>query len=404
MRYNGGGARAGREGAIRETEIHPLLDPKRQEMARRYEREKRLAGLAGTAVSLAALLVFYFAGLSRDTAQVAAGGSIVWTFLAYTAVFLAWMTLIGLPAAFYGGYVLEHKWSFSTENVKGWLADQAKSFAVGLVMAWIVLALLLWIIARFPVWWWLVAGLAMALVGVVTATLFPVVVAPIFHRYTPIDDKELADALRAILAREGLKSGGFFKEDMSRRTRKENAFLAGLGKTRRVVLGDTLIEHMSVPEIVSVIAHEVGHYRYKHIWKGVAAGTLQQLAVFFLLSVVMRALFPAFPGTPREVLTVLPVMLIIGGAASGFVMGPIGNALSRHFEKQADLYAIAHIEDRRAFATALAGLADRNLGNAYPAWWVKMLFYTHPPVGERLSYVGDGRGPGEGATSPPGPA
>jgi STE24 endopeptidase len=390
-------------GPIREIKIHPLLDPKRQEMARRYENEKRLAGLAGTAASLAALLVFYFAGLSRDLARVAAGRSIVWTFLVYTALFLAWMTVVGLPAGFYGGYVLEHKWNFSTENVRGWLVDQAKSFAVGLVMAWIVLALLLWIIARFPLWWWLVAGLAMALVGVVMATLFPVVVAPIFHRYTPVEDKELADALRAILAREGLKSGGFFKEDMSRRTRKENAFLAGLGKTRRVVLGDTLMQHMSVPEIVSVIAHEVGHYRHKHIWKGVAAGTVQQLAVFFLLSVVMRAVFPGFPGSTREVLTVLPVMLLIGGAVSAFVMGPIGNALSRHFEKQADLYALGHVEDRHAFATALAGLADRNLGNAYPSWWVKLLFYSHPPIGERLSYIGDGRDRGEGTISRPGP-
>jgi STE24 endopeptidase len=376
-----------KRGPISQTKIHPLLDPKRQEMARRYEKQKRLVGLAGTAVSLAALLVFYFSRLSRDLAQVAPGRSVVWTFLVYAAAFLAWMTVIGLPVGFYGGYVLEHKWNLSTENVKGWLADQAKSFAVGLVMAWIVLALLLWIIARFPLWWWLVAGLAMAMVGVVMATLFPVVIAPIFHRYTPIEDKDLTDALRGILAREGLESGGFFKEDMSRRTRKENAFLAGLGKTRRVVLGDTIMQHMSVPEIVSVIAHEVGHYRYKHIWKGVAAGTLQQLAVFFLLSVVMRALFPDFPGSTREVLTVLPVMLIIGGAASGFVFGPLMNALSRHFEKQADLYAIGHIKDRRAFATALAGLADRNLGNAYPAWWVKVLFYTHPPIGERLSYI-----------------
>jgi len=393
------GACSGKEGHTSEIKIHPLLDPKRQEMAKRYEKEKRLVGLAGTAMSLAGLLVFYVSGLSRDLALIAAGRSIAWTFLIYTAVFLAWMTVIGLPSGFYGGYVLEHKWSFSTENVGGWLADQAKSFAVGLVMAWIVLALLLWIMARFPVWWWLVAGLAMAAVSVAAATLFPVVVAPIFHRYTPIEDKKLADALRGILAQEGLKSGGFFREDMSRRTRKENAFLAGLGRTRRVVLGDTLIQHMSVPEIVSIIAHEVGHYRHKHIWKGVAAGTLQQMAVFLLLGVVMRALFSGFPGSPRDVLRVLPVMLIIGGAVSGIVLGPIGNAVSRHFEKQADLYAVRHIEDRHAFATALAGLADRNLGNAYPAWWVKLLFYGHPPIGERLSYVGAGRC--QGAETPP---
>jgi STE24 endopeptidase len=367
--------------------IHPLLDEKRQALAKRYENESRLLGLAGSALTLVLLVAFYATGLSARLAHLWHGGPMVWPFLAYTACFLAWLTIPSLPLGFYRGYIREHKWNFSTQRVKGWLSDQAKSFAVGLIMAWLVLALLLWIMARFPRTWWLIAGLAMALVSVVMATLFPVVILPIFHRYTPIEDKELTAALEEILAREGLKSGGFFQEDMSRRTRKENAFLAGLGKTRRVVLGDNLVKQMTVPEIVSVIGHEVGHYKHKHIWKGLAVGTLDELAIFFLLSIVMRAGFPGFPGSSREVLAVLPLMLIIGGAASSLVFGPAGNALSRHFEKQADLYAVEQVRDTQAFLTALAGLANRNLGNAYPAWWVKVLFYTHPPFGERLQYI-----------------
>ena len=372
--------------------IHPLLDEKRQALARRYENESRLLGLAGSALTLVLLVAFYATGLSARLAHLWRGGPMVWPFLAYTACFLAWLTIPSLPLGFYRGYIREHKWNFSTQRVKGWLSDQAKSFAVGLIMAWLVLALLLWIMARFPRTWWLIAGLAMALVSVVMATLFPVVILPIFHRYTPIEDKELTAALEEILAREGLKSGGFFQEDMSRRTRKENAFLAGLGKTRRVVLGDNLVKQMTVPEIVSVIGHEVGHYKHKHIWKGLAVGTLDELAIFFLLSIVMRAGFPGFAGSSREVLAVLPLMLIIGGAASSLVFGPAGNALSRHFEKQADLYAVEQVRDTQAFLTALAGLANRNLGNAYPAWWVKVLFYTHPPFGERLQYIDEREG------------
>jgi STE24 endopeptidase len=372
--------------------LHPLLDRQRQALARRYERENRWLGLAGSALSLAALLIFYFSGLSSILARLWVGTSVVWAFLAYTACFLAWLTLFVFPLSYYSGYVHEHKWSFSTQDLKDWLADQAKSYAVGLILAWLVLAILLGIIARFPRSWWLIAGLAMTLVSVVMATLFPVVILPIFHRYTPVENKELTDALEEILAREGLKSSGFFQEDMSRRTRKENGFLAGLGKTRRVVLGDNLVRHMTVPQIVSVIAHEVGHYRHKHIWKGVVAGTLEQLAVFYFLSAVMRVAFPVFPGSSREVLTVLPVMAIVGGAASTLLFWPAGKALTRHFEKQADLYTVSLIKDRQAFLTALAGLADRNLGNAYPAWWVKVLYYTHPPVGERLDYIGRARG------------
>lgn len=367
--------------------MHPLLDERRQALARRYERDKRRLGLAGSALSLAALLAFYFSGLSSRLARLWGELPIVWAFLLYAACFLAWLTIFGLPLSYCSGYVHEHKWGFSTQSIKGWLSDQAKSFAVGLVMVWIVLAILLGVMARFPRSWWLIAGLAMAVVSVATATLFPVIILPIFHRYTPIENQELTGALEEILAREGLKSSGFFQEDMSRRTRKENAFLAGLGKTRRVVLGDNLIQHMTVPEIVSVIGHEVGHYRHRHIWKGVLVETLEQLAVFYFLSVVMRALSPGFPASVSQVLTALPLMLMIGVAASGFAFGPLSNALLRRFEKQADMYAVSHVRDRRAFLTALAGLADRNLGNAYPAWWVKILYSTHPPIGERLEYI-----------------
>jgi STE24 endopeptidase len=362
--------------------MHPLLDPEKQALARRYERERRLLGLAGMAWSFALLLTFYYSGISG---RLAFRSSFAGAFLIYGAVFLTWMTILSLPLAFCAGYVREHKWGFSTQTPAGWMVDQVKGFGVGLVLGWLGLALLLFVMARFGAWWWLVAGLGMAFVAVVMSTLAPVVIFPIFHRYKPITDETLTRPLAEILAREGLKSGGFFEEDMSRRTRKENAFLAGLGRTRRVVLGDTLVKNMSVPEIVGVIGHEVGHYRLRHIWKGIAAGTAEQVVAFFLLDTAMRAAFPAsFLASPRANLALVPMMAAIGGAIAGAVFGPLGNAVSRHFEKQADLYAVIHVPDGRAFITALAGLANRNLGNAYPARWVKILYYSHPPIGERL--------------------
>ncbi len=365
--------------------MHPLLDPHKQELAKRYEKEKRLFGLAGSALSLVLLLAFYLTGLGRRLAFLWPDRPFVWAFLVYAAGFLAWLTLLGLPLAYYGGYRHEHKWNFSTQSIKSWLSDQAKSFAVGLVLGSAVLALLLGIMARFPAGWWFVAGAAMALVSVIMATLFPVIILPIFHRYTPIEDKDLTGSLAEILTQEGLKSGGFYQEDMSRRTKKENAFLAGLGRTRRVVLGDNLVRNMSVPEITSIIAHEVGHYRFRHIWKSIGIGTVEQLAVFFLLDKAMRALFHGFPGGVRENLALVPIMAVVGGALAGFLFGPLGNALSRHFEAQADGYVLTHVKDSHAFVTALAGLANRNLANAYPAWWVKILYYSHPPIGERLA-------------------
>ncbi len=375
--------------------IHPLLNKESQKKARKYEREKRFLGLAGLVTSLIFLLLFYFSGASQNLANLEVGPSFIWTFLVYVAVLSLSMTIFGFPLAFYSGYVHEHKWNFSNQTVKSWLWEQVKSFLVSLVIFILLLGLLLWIMAAVPHWWWLFAAGAMALVSVVFGTLFPVLIAPIFNKYTPIDDRELTGALEKILSREGLKNSGFFKEDMSRQTKKENAFLAGMGKTRRVVLGDNLLMNMSVPQIESIIAHEVGHYRHHHLIKNILIGTAQQVVVFLILQVSLKALFPQFLSSNSWNLALIPMIAIFIGALTGIFFGPLNNAISRGFEKQADRYALENTGDKRSFLTALAGLADRNLSNAYPQWWVKILYYSHPPIGERLE-MADKFHPSEG--------
>jgi len=365
--------------------IHPLLDKEKQLQAKRYEKEKRLLGLASMALSLVILLGFYFSGLSAWFANLQIGNSIIWTFLLYVLSFQMISAFFGFPLSFYSSYVHEHRWNFSNHTVKSWLWEQIKGFLVGLILMLVLLGLLFWIMAVYAQSWWLIAGLAFAFVSVVLATIFPVVILPIFNKYTPVENKELTDTLERILSEGGLKSSGFFKEDMSRQTKKENAFLAGLGKTRRVVLGDNLMENMSVPEIESIIAHEVGHYKNRHIWKNLVIGTLEGVVAFFILNLAMRSIFPQFLSSTSWNLTLYPVFVIMAGGISVFLFSPFSNALSRYFEKNADRYALESIQDKKAFMTAMAGLADRNLSNAYPEWWVKLLYYSHPPVGERLA-------------------
>ncbi|MFH1852775.1 MAG: M48 family metallopeptidase [Candidatus Neomarinimicrobiota bacterium] len=365
--------------------VHPLLDREKQQQARRYEQEKRILGLTDSLISLALLLAVYFSGFSHRLAHLAPEQPVVAAFLIYIVVLIIIFTLAELPLGYFSGYVRERHWGFSNQTPGAWLVDQVKALGLSLVLAPLLLGLLFWIMAVAPIWWWLYTGLATALVGVVFTTIFPVLILPIFNKYTPIDDDELTGRLERILLQAGLKSSGFFMEDLSRRTKKENAFLAGLGRTRRVVLSDNLLRNMSMAEIEVVIAHEVGHYRYRHIWKNLFVGTLQQLIVFFLLDWLMRTLFSAFPGPTRWNLTLFPVFVLLMGAISGFLFGPLGNALSRHFERQADRSALELVPDRRSFLAAMAGLANRNLSNAYPARWIKWLYYSHPPIGERLA-------------------
>jgi len=365
--------------------MHPLLDRAKQVQAQLYEKEKRWLGLAGAVLSLLILLAFYYCGLSAWLANFPIGNSVIWNFLLYMVSLYAVSILLGLPLAFYTSYIHEHQWNFSNHTVKTWTWEKAKSFLVGLFLMILLLGLLFWIMALTPRYWWLITGLAMSIASVIFATLLPIVILPIFNKYTPIQNKELIDALGKILSEAGLKSGGFFMEDMSRQTKKENAFLAGLGKTRRVILADNLMKNMSVPEIESIIAHEVGHYKHKHIWKNIALGTLQQLIVFYVLNRAMTWIFPQFLTSTKWNLTLFPFFIILMAVISTFLFGPLGQALSRYFEREADRISLEMIEDKKAFLTAISGLADRNLLNAYPKWWVKLLYYSHPPIGDRLA-------------------
>jgi STE24 endopeptidase len=147
------------------------------------------------------------------------------------------------------------------------------------------------------------------------------------------------------------------------------------------------MNQMTIPEIESIMAHEVGHHKHRHIWKYICLGTFEQIIVFYLLNIAMKSFFPDFLSAARSNLALLPWLAILLGGISGILFGPLGNGISRYFERQADHYALESISDKRAFLTALAGLANRNLLNAYPARWVKWLYYSHPPIGERLEYA-----------------
>ena len=370
---------------MKHIETHPFLDKKKQVKAKTYENEKRKISIVGSLLSLIFILLFYFSGLSGYLANI--NLSFIYVFLIYITLFHVISTIIGLPLGYYSSYVHEHKWGFSNYTNKTWIVDQLKSFAVSLILLPILLGLFFWVLWKFPETWWLVAATITTLVSIVFVTLFPVVILPIFNKYDTIEDEELTSQLSEILHKAGLQSSGFFRQDMSRQTKKENAFLAGMGKTRRVVIADNLLEHMSLSEIKSVIAHEVGHYRYSHLPKNILIGTIQQLIIFYLLNIIMKTLYPEFLTSNINNLTLFPMFSLIMSLLSSLLFGPLNNMISRYFERQADRTSLELYPDKNSFQKAMAGLANRNLSNAYPEWWVKLLYYSHPPIGERLSFA-----------------
>ncbi len=370
---------------MKHIEIHPFLDEEKQVKAKTYENEKRKIGIVGSLLSLVFILLFYFSGLSDYLSNI--NLSFIYVFLIYVTIFHVLSTIIGLPLGYYSSYVHEHKWGFSNYTNKTWLLDQLKSFAVSLILLPILLGLFFWVLWKFPDTWWLVAATVTTLVSIVFVTLFPVVILPIFNKYDPIEDEKLTNQLSDILHKAGLKPSGFFRQDMSRQTKKENAFLAGMGKTRRVVIADNLLENMSLSEIKSVIAHEVGHYHFSHLPKNILIGTIQQLIIFYLLNIIMKILYPEFLTSNTNNLSLFPMFSLIMSLLSSLLFGPLNNMISRYFERQADRTSLELYPDKDSFQKAMAGLANRNLSNAYPEWWVKLLYYSHPPIGERLSFA-----------------
>ncbi len=363
-------------------EIHPLLDPGKQRLARNYETRKRKLSLIRQLSTFCLMLVFIL-WVSTPLIEVLPQSPAL-RFLCFIWI----LTLFTLPSdlvfSYISSYRTEHAFGFSNQDRKQFFTDEAKDVALSLVIN-PLLALILFLAFRLsPESWWIWAAAAMVLVSGVFATLYPVLILPLFNKYTPVEDEALKERLGRILHDAGLKIKGFYLQDMSRQTKKENAFLGGMGRTRRVVLSDNIIRNMKLDELETVIAHEVGHYKHKHIFRNIFFGALFQLLVFFLTHQVMLRIYPNYLTTFNSMLAAFPLFLLCFGLLNTLIVSPLANALSRYHERQADRYALNATGNAEAFRRSMAGLANRNLSNAYPRPFIKYFYYSHPPAGERL--------------------
>ena len=365
-------------------EIHPLLDREKQEKAKVYEWTNRKIGLWSMLLTGVFNLLFYFSGFSHRIASASIFSSVIFVFIFYMLIYAGIQEIITLPISYLSGFVIEKKYGFSNQTGGEWFKEHGKSFLVSLIISILIFGALIYIFEKFDDLWWLAASLFMVFFSVIMSMVFPVWIMPIFHKYEPVEDDELKKSLRDILEKGGLKIKGFFREDTSKTTTKENAMLAGLGKTKRVILTDNIINNMEPDEIRAVLAHEVGHYRRAHMPKMIFTGLFFNLFSFYLLHLVFTALFPDFLTGVRANIALLPMFLMFLSLIDLVLLKILQNALVRRFENQADYEALRLSEDPDAFKRAMAGLANRNLSNAYPDLWVKLIYYSHPPVGERL--------------------
>jgi STE24 endopeptidase len=234
--------------------------------------------------------------------------------------------------------------------------------------------------------WWLWAAAGMLLFTVLLSNLAPILIMPLFNKYVPLGEehKELAERLLDLARRANTKVKGVFKFDMSKRTKAANAALTGIGNTRRIVLGDTLINEFSTDEIETVLAHELGHHVHRDIPFLIAFGTLSTTLSLYLASLALNWAIDTFGFTSPADVAAFPALGLILGAY-GLITMPIENAVSRWRERMADDYALQSTGKSAAFASAFTRLANQNLGEVDPEKWVVFMFYSHPPLGERIA-------------------
>ena len=376
--------------------MQTTLDPERQKQAKEYARIRRRLWLVDTAFSTVYALDWLFFGWSvfvREwlTTLVTGNWSLTtgsdWLIIAlYIAIFGGVYSLLTMPLGYYSGFVLPHRFGQSNQSLKDWILDRIKGLAIGAPLGLLMLELLYIALRLTGELWWLYAAGGLLLFNVILSNLAPVLIMPLFNKYVPLGDehKDLEERLLNLAKRANTKVQGVFKFDMSKRTKAANAALTGIGNTRRIILGDTLISEFTPDEIETVLAHELGHHVHKDIPFLIISGTLLVTIGLFIASQALNYAVNFFSFASAADVAAFPALSLILGAY-GLLTQPLENALSRWRENMADDYALSSTGKHEAFASAFTRLANQNLGEIDPEKWVVFMFYSHPPLGERIA-------------------
>jgi STE24 endopeptidase len=308
----------------------------------------------------------------------------------FTIVITLLDLLASLPLSFYSGYILEHRFELSNQTKRAWLIAQAKGLLLAIPFATLIANVMLEIIERWPKRWWMITTALALPFTVLLSQLAPVLIAPLFNRYEPLKNRALAERLKTLAADSGINVANVMQMDMSKQTKKANAFFAGMGRTRRIVLADTLLEQFTDDEIQVIVAHEIAHQAHHDLWRFVALGTVFTAALSFAVDRIAGQIIARFGrrlGISRmSDVTVLPLLSWLLSLI-GLLLAPVQNGYSRMVERRADQYALELTNDASSFRSAMRRLGDLNLSDPNPSMFVKYALYSHPPIAERIAHA-----------------
>lgn len=304
--------------------------------------------------------------------------------IVYILSFISINYILGLPFDLYKTFNLDRRYGFSTIDVKTYIVDQIKGAVMFLLFGSMLIWLLAWIIGSFENWW-IYGFVAVFIVILFINMIYPTLIAPIFNKFTILEDDELKEAIENLLEKAGLKSSGVFTIDASKRDKRLNAYFGGLGKSKRVVLYDTLVKKLTKNELLAVLGHELGHFKHKDIVKNIFASGFMMFVMFFVFGNLPQTIFDGI-GVEKSPHMILILFLLLSPVLS-FIMMPLFGLLSRHNEFRADEYG-SEVGGKEELANALMKLVDENKSFPLSHPLTVAFYHTHPSVIERLEKLG----------------
>lgn len=368
-------------------EFEGTVDPATLARISDYTIEQSRFGLIETVADAAILLLFLFGGLlaAYDRWVSSLTASFFGNGILFALILIIAQTVIGIPFSLYRNFRIENRYGFNTMTLRTWSTDLVKSLAIGAVLTAALVSGALWLVVWSPGWWWFWVWLFFLAFSLFLMYISPFVIEPLFFKFEPLAVEGLEDRIRELMEKAGLTVSRVFQVDASRRSRHSNAYFTGIGKVKRIVLFDTLLQQMSQDEVLAVLAHEVGHWKKKHVLKRIV---LTEAMAFLGLLIAFRLV----PGdTLPDLLGLGPVSLYAKVVILGFLVSlatfpltPVMSALSRRDERESDRFAADLTGTPGAMASALVKLSTENLANLHPHPLYAKFYYSHPPVVERI--------------------
>jgi len=356
--------------------------------AKKYNNIKLAVGIGERVVSFVLILLFVWLGysfnLEKYLSQFTSNRYIL--FILFVAVVGLIGSVLSFPVSYYSGFYLEHKYNLSNQTFLKWMWENFKGTLVSLAIGIPILVIFYYVLNTFDSLWWLPFAIIMFFISVILSQIFPILIFPIFYKITPIENQDLKNRIEKLSGNAGIKVENVYKFNMSKNTKKANAAFTGLGKTKRIILGDTLLDNFNHDEIETVIAHELGHFKKKHIIKNILIGTAASFLTLFVIASLYENSLSWFSFTDISQVAAIP-LLVLWSILIGIIQTPLGNILSRKFEYEADEYAVRETNKPVVFVETLNKLNEQNLGDKEPHPFVEWFFYSHPSIKNRVNAI-----------------